>query len=220
MWAMDRVYYNATWSSPLSYSQASFPSINGSLTISIIQFSMMFSNCWFPYTLFLHTLFPLYFLSGPTSATTSQCKAFPNTPTWPSLSQWTKLNATLFGQLLAPLPPAAVCDPTLAVFDNASCTYVASQYSFSNFHAQDPVSVMQPNWEDDACLPNEMYKCNLKQFPEYVVNATDASHVVAAVDFAKVHDVRLIVKGTGHDYLGRSAFSVLFESFATRDDRY
>jgi len=62
---------------------------------------------------------------------------------------------------------------------------------------------MQPNWENNACLPNETYRCNLKQFPEYVVNATEAKHVQAAIDFARKWSVRLIVKGTGHDYLGR-----------------
>lgn len=38
----------------------------------------------------------------------------------------------------------------------------------------------------------------------YVVNATTPEHVQAAVNFAGKHNVRLNVKGTGHDYLGRS----------------
>ena len=38
----------------------------------------------------------------------------------------------------------------------------------------------------------------------FAVEAENAGDVVAAVDFARKHRLRLIVKGTGHDYLGRS----------------
>lgn len=131
------------------------------------------------------------------------CKALPDTPSWPSQAQWKALNTSISGQLIAPLPPAAVCDPTLSVFNNASCTTVASQWSVSDFHAKDPLAVMQPNWEDDACLPVTGVHCNLQQYPRYTVNATKASHVQAGVNFARTNNVRLIVRGTGHDFLGR-----------------
>lgn len=39
----------------------------------------------------------------------------------------------------------------------------------------------------------------------YAVAATTAADVAAAVDFAREHHMRLAVKGTGHDYLGRSS---------------
>ena len=151
----------------------------------------------------LHAIlqFPLSSSCSPTNGTT--CKAVPSSPSWPSKAQWQALNISISGQLLAPLPPAAVCDTTLSVFNNTSCAYVASQYEVSNFHAQDPVSVMQPNWVNDACLPSIKDRCDLQQFPIYVVNATQPAHVKAGVDFARVHNIRLIVKGTGHDYLGR-----------------
>jgi len=37
------------------------------------------------------------------------------------------------------------------------------------------------------------------------VAAEDANDVAAAVDFARRHRLRLVIKGTGHDYLGRSS---------------
>jgi hypothetical protein len=40
-------------------------------------------------------------------------------------------------------------------------------------------------------------------YPVYVVNATSSKHVKAGVDFARKHNIRLIVKATGHDYMGR-----------------
>ncbi|HKA88473.1 MAG TPA: FAD-binding protein, partial [Haliangiales bacterium] len=38
----------------------------------------------------------------------------------------------------------------------------------------------------------------------YAVAAESADDVVAAVSFAREHHLRLVIKGTGHDYLGRS----------------
>ena len=134
------------------------------------------------------------------------CKATPLSPSWPSKSVWEAFNVSVSGQLLAPLPPAAVCDSSLSVFDEASCERVALQWNISDFHATDPISVDQVNWENDACLPSLGAHCNLQQFPRYVVNATEAIHVKQAIEFAREQNVRLIVKGTGHDYLGRYVF--------------
>ena len=38
----------------------------------------------------------------------------------------------------------------------------------------------------------------------HTVAALDPAHVAAAVTFAAEHRLRLVVKGTGHDYYGRS----------------
>lgn len=132
-----------------------------------------------------------------------KCKPKPGTPGWPSEPTWNSFNASLSGQLLKPLPPGAVCDLTLGVFNPVSCWTAAANFSQSLFHTNDPVSVLQPNWEHDACLPTIFHHCNIKQYPVYVVNATEAHHVEEGVKFAKNHNIRLNVKGTGHDYLGR-----------------
>ncbi|KAL8812484.1 MAG: hypothetical protein Q9223_007279 [Gallowayella weberi] len=132
------------------------------------------------------------------------CKAVPGTPSWPSKAQWDALNTSISGQLLAPLPAAAVCDASLPVFNNDSCTIIASQWTLSDFHAKDAMSMMQSNWEKDACLPVPNVHCDLKQYPKYVVNVTKSAHVKAGINFARSHNVRLIVRGTGHDFLGRS----------------
>lgn len=36
--------------------------------------------------------------------------------------------------------------------------------------------------------------CTRGGFPEYVVKATDARHVQAAVDFARTNNIRLVIK--------------------------
>jgi FAD/FMN-containing dehydrogenase len=62
---------------------------------------------------------------------------------------------------------------------------------------------MENNWNNDTCLPIATYPCSGQGYPIYVVNATCAEDVKKGVDFARENNVRLVVKGTGHDYLGR-----------------
>lgn len=46
--------------------------------------------------------------------------------------------------------------------------------------------------------------CSLGFYGLYVVTATERSHVKASIDFAREHDLRLLIRNTGHDFLGRS----------------
>lgn len=75
-----------------------------------------------------------------------------------------------------------------------------SQWTNSSWHAQEPFTV---DYNDEACLPDSQAPCSAEGYPAYVVNATNVHHVQAAVKFAKTTGVRLIIKGTGHDFLGR-----------------
>ena len=60
--------------------------------------------------------------------------------------------------------------------------------------------------EDDpgATMTQGWYSAWNTAVSPFAVAAESAQDVAAAVDFARTHDVRLVVKGTGHDYLGRS----------------
>ena len=52
-------------------------------------------------------------------------------------------------------------------------------------------------------VPEPKYPCTGAGFPVYVVNASTSEHVAAGINFARTHHIRLNVKGSGHDYLGR-----------------
>ncbi|CAM1510668.1 Fc.00g010030.m01.CDS01 [Cosmosporella sp. VM-42] len=132
------------------------------------------------------------------------CKAYPGGNDWPSQDLWNHLNSTLDGRLILPTPPGAVCHPGWPTYDTSQCPAVASNWSVYEFHTDNPISVMWDQFSNDTCLPNPEYPCSTNAYPAYVVNATTPDHVKAGVDFAREHDVRLVVKGTGHDYLGRS----------------
>jgi hypothetical protein len=131
------------------------------------------------------------------------CKATPNTNTWPNALEWNSLNQTLSGRLLQPPPPGAVCHPGQPTYNALACPAVQAGWLTSSFHADNPVSSIVNNWNNDTCLPVETDPCSGKGYPVFVVNATCAEDVKKGVDFAREHNVRLIVKGTGHDYLGR-----------------
>ncbi|KAK2606619.1 hypothetical protein N8I77_005354 [Diaporthe amygdali] len=133
------------------------------------------------------------------------CKNWPGSPFWPSMAVWDSLNASVSGRLIQPVPPGSVCHPSWSSYNEQACTSVQESWSRSEFHANDPISVDFNNWTNDTCLPSPLLSCSGAGYPAYVVNTTSPLHVKAAVDFAREHEIRLIVKASGHDYLGRSS---------------
>jgi hypothetical protein len=138
-----------------------------------------------------------------TLATQPQCKAIPGTNSWPSDAEWSNLNQSISGHLLKPVPPAAACHSDQSQYNLTACAAINASWTLNTFHAADPISSMENNWNNDSCLPNTADPCSGKGYPVYVVNATCVDDVKKGVDFARNNNVRLIVKGTGHDYLGR-----------------
>ncbi|KAH6855037.1 hypothetical protein B0I37DRAFT_45861 [Chaetomium sp. MPI-CAGE-AT-0009] len=132
------------------------------------------------------------------------CKAVPGTPTWPSPRDWDRLNESLAGRLLQPTPPGAVCHPGQGSYNLTECEAVRKGWSTYEFHQADPISVDWNQWTNDTCLPFEGSPCSGQGYPVFVVNATEPRHVQLGVEFAKRHNVRLVVKSSGHDYIGRS----------------
>ncbi|KAK4222797.1 hypothetical protein QBC38DRAFT_489055 [Podospora fimiseda] len=140
-----------------------------------------------------------------------RCKISPQDPAWPKTQEWQQLNNTLNGRLLQPTPAPSVCYPSHPNYNPASCAFLTSgAIKFSRFWLDDPLSVLYPWTEGNTCLPitvnstNEERTCTQGGFPVYVVNATEPEHIQAAVNFARTKNIRLIIKNTGHDFLGRS----------------
>ncbi|KAI0197518.1 FAD-binding domain-containing protein [Astrocystis sublimbata] len=140
----------------------------------------------------------------PHNSESSRCKAFPGTSSWPSQATWAQLNQTLGGKLIAPAPPAAVCHEGHPTFSNSQCAVVTKEWETDTFHAEDPISSMWQQYNNDTCWPEPEAPCSSSGYPAYVINATTAVDVKQGIDFAQLHHVRIIVKSTGHDYLGRS----------------
>lgn len=70
----------------------------------------------------------------------------------------------------------------------------------------DPGSIMFPIFEGRTCLPtNESGgSCTQGGYASYAVNVSSVSQIQLLVVFARITNVRLVIKNTGHDYNGRS----------------
>jgi hypothetical protein len=65
---------------------------------------------------------------------------------------------------------------------------------------------MWPIWQGRSCLPtnNPDDTCTLGGYPEYAVEARNVAQIQLAVNFARNNNLRLVIKNTGHCYLGKS----------------
>ncbi|KAF2964044.1 hypothetical protein GQX73_g9539 [Xylaria multiplex] len=155
------------------------------------------------------------FLSSAVSA--EICKCVPSDPCWPSSAVWNSFNTTISGRLIQSVPPAAVCYPSRPEYDQKSCGDILEKWTVDGFYSSDPITINGQQWAGDSCNPiysngtsitgdaNAGKKgCSIGMYPHYVVNATEASHVQAAVKFAKANNIRLIIKNTGHRGSGKN----------------
>lgn len=146
--------------------------------------------------------------SNPGVNSTSRCKVYPGDPEWPADKAWAQLNKLTNNRLIArPTPLAAVCYPGKD-YDAAKCAqYTVPIWQTSYIHMQDPIEMMSPVSQGLTCSVPVLYDshgCSRGGFPMYVVNATEPKHVQLAVNFARNTGVRLVIKNTGHDFLGKS----------------
>ncbi|KAL1857573.1 hypothetical protein VTK73DRAFT_8036 [Phialemonium thermophilum] len=149
-------------------------------------------------------------LAGVSLGRRPRCRCRPDEPCWPSSADWQALNASIGGALEAVRPVGYVChDPT---YNNASCVSVAKSFTDSAWRASQPGAVQWQNWE---ALPFRGETCYLESPRDepcgqgrvslYSARVRSAADVQVAVRFAKESNVRLAIKSSGHDFVGRSS---------------
>ncbi|KAI5814621.1 hypothetical protein BZA77DRAFT_339056 [Pyronema omphalodes] len=140
----------------------------------------------------------------PDTTDTADCRAFPGTTSWPSPSAWSSLNTTLSGRLISTAPLASPChDPH---YNATLCASIQSQWRNPSFHDSSSSSIMAPVWSARSCdpfTPREQ-PCELGNYIHYAINVTSAADIAVGLKWAKEHNVRVVVRNTGHDYLGKS----------------
>lgn len=105
----------------------------------------------------------------------------PSDAAWPSASEWQKLADDVGGNLIKVHPLIEAPD--------------AKKYLRNPFFIGDQPAGTQVSGWLDAWTPAPSV---------YAVEARQTSHVVVAVNFARKHRLRLVVKGAGHSYQGTS----------------
>jgi FAD/FMN-containing dehydrogenase len=110
---------------------------------------------------------------------------------WPSAAQWEELKTRVGGNLLEPHALFAPCVTDAA---GAACADVAKNLRNPFYLGDQPSGTQVSGWLD-AWTPAASV---------YAVKARDAADVAQAVNFARTHNLRVVVKGAAHSYLGTS----------------
>ena len=103
-------------------------------------------------------------------------------------------------------PVAKVCYPG-SQQDLKACAVLETAVTNSTFVANDPIALDYPI--DDSCPVVDFSagakpgNCTIGNYPIYTVDATKSNDVVAGVNFASKQNLRLVIRTTGHDLLGR-----------------
>ena len=144
----------------------------------------------------------------------SACRCLYGHPCWPDANEFATLASQISQPLLHPLPPASACYPPSPSAPSANCSVVIANYTNSDWRSDQPGAMQNTNFETfifhndtiSACYLNTTLgaPCEQGSVPPVGVDARSESDIQAAVNFAKQHNLKLVVKGTGHDFLGRS----------------
>ncbi|KAL0067114.1 hypothetical protein AAF712_005901 [Marasmius tenuissimus] len=134
----------------------------------------------------------------------ARCKCLYGDACWPTESDFTQLSSRLSQPLIHPLPPASACYP--ASSPSGTCTDVQVNSPNGTWRADQAGAYQNTNFEAYV-FPNGSirFPCEQGSVPPIGVDARNVGDIQAAVKFAAEKNLRLVVKNTGHDYLGRSS---------------
>ncbi|MGH7109357.1 MAG: FAD-binding oxidoreductase [Stellaceae bacterium] len=115
----------------------------------------------------------------------------PSDPEWPNAALWQALNRRVGGHLFVPRSPLAVC---AGADGSQPCQEVLANLRNPYFLGDEPALTESSGWADAwRSAPSA-----------YAIAARTTADVAAAVDFARTHHLRLVIKGGGHSYQGTS----------------
>ena len=115
----------------------------------------------------------------------------PGQPEWPSEARWDELRRSVGGRLVAVRSPLRACgDPA----GRTACDDLFKELKNPYFIGDEIGLTQTTGWLDAWTFQPSVY----------AVAAESTGDVVAAVNFARDNNLRLVVKGGGHSYLGRS----------------
>jgi FAD/FMN-containing dehydrogenase len=115
----------------------------------------------------------------------------PTDAAWPNMENWQRLNEAVGGNLVPVQPLFAPC---ASLSGSAGCIDVSEHLSNPFYLGDQPAGTQVSGWLD-AWTPAPSV---------YAIKARTTADIVAGVNFARLHNLRLVVKGTGHSYLGTS----------------
>lgn len=126
------------------------------------------------------------------------CRCVPDQPCWPSIDEWNGLNETVHGRLSIPKSPVDACLNEGPEFNVSACNEAVHKLGKDPFYLQTLSGGTESTGQAGAwtAMPST-----------YAIEAMDEIDISEGVKFAQTHNLRLVVKGTGHDYYGRSNYA-------------
>ncbi len=115
----------------------------------------------------------------------------PSDAEWPSAAAWKRLNDEVEGNLIPVEFPLAACVKDI---ESAACNELLSDLKNPYFVGDQPGLTQTLGWVDAWFTKPSVY----------AMAAKNANHISAAVNFAREHNLRLVIKGGGHSYQGTS----------------
>ncbi|KAL7946952.1 hypothetical protein V8C42DRAFT_319245 [Trichoderma barbatum] len=131
---------------------------------------------------------------------------------WPSLQQWDAFNQTVSGRLKIPVILSSPCFPSSPNFDENECANIMGSYGDGIFRQSIHGALQNTAWEGcgsancfPGIVPPQGPTCSLGRLSPLYVDVETPEDIAATLAFSKKHDIRIVIKNTGHDYFGRSA---------------
>ncbi len=128
-------------------------------------------------------------VAGPSASIARRVR--PGDAAWPAPATWEKLKDAVGGRLVELRSPLEACR---SAPQSAACGELFKELKNPYFIGDNPALTQTSGWVDAwTSTPSA-----------YAVAAANTADVVAAVNFAREHNLRLVVKGGGHSYQGTS----------------
>jgi hypothetical protein len=124
-------------------------------------------------------------------ASSAPSRVRPGEPGWPSEAQWNDLGQQVGDALIKVQSPLTACVNTP---DSAGCQQLFKELKNPYFLGDEVGLTQTLGWVDAWTSTPSVY----------AVAARNTSDVVAAINFARRNNLRLVVKGGGHSYQGTS----------------
>jgi hypothetical protein len=129
--------------------------------------------------------------SGTAAGDTPFVRVRPGDAAWPSQARWNDLFNAVGGRLVKLDDPLASCR---VASNAATCEALLKEMRNPYFISDNPALTETSGWVDAwNSVPSA-----------YAVKVHSTKDVVAAVNFARENDLRLVIKGGGHSYQGTS----------------
>lgn len=138
-----------------------------------------------------------------------ECRCIPSLPCWPTDGDWEQLSQELNGKLVKPKASITACEKNAASDDcNAALKALKNPFAIG----ANPGDTQSQGWMGAW----------MNTPSTYAVEAESAEDVAAAIKFAGKHNIRVVIKGAAHDYLGRNTApnSLLIWTHNMRDREY